>query len=587
MERETVVFGRDLTHRRTDIQEPQKQSPVGVRTPGQVQAGSFQGNIPQGKFNNYRNQGEGFPGFTKSRRPARGGGSISGKLWNNGQSPVGVRTPGQVQAGSFQGNIPQGRFNNYRDQGEGFSGFTKSGRPVKGGGSISGKLWNNRQSPVGVRVPGQVQAGSFQGNIPQGRFNNYRDQGEGFSGYTKARRPAKGGGSISGKLWNNGQSPVGVRTPGQIQAGSFQGNIPQGRFNNYRDQGEGFSGYTKARRPAKGGGSISGKLWNNGQSPIGVRTPGQGSVAAGSFQGNIPQGSFNNYGDQGEGFSGYTKAKRPVKGGGSISGHWNNDQTPVAVRTPGSGGMKAGNFAGNLKATKPKKGGGSISGHWNNNESPVDVRIPGTGSLKAGSFSGNIKASEPKKGGGSISGKLWNNNEHPVEVRTPDKGATGVDYSGKLKSAGYRQNPNVGRESILKQKPDQSTYQVAGLQVKVKQEDYMHNPSSADRALKVLYSGKAYARANAYQGNVKMNKYNAKNLHRDAQFAHSIHDNVKGEKTIMMDFKLLWSKVFRKNDTQPENLKEKSERPRYDKGEKGLWLDDPAYEKRQRSRAEQ
>jgi hypothetical protein len=116
---------------------------------------------------------------------------------------------------------------------------------------------------------------------------------------------------------------------------------------------------------------------------------------------------------------------------------------------------------------------------------------------------------------------------------------------------------------------------------------YRHNPNSAAEARKTLYFGKAYARIGAYQGNVRMHKYNDKDLHPDAQFAHSIHDNVKGEKTVMMDFKLLWSKVFRKNDTQPDNLKEKSERPRYDKGEKGLWLDDPAYEKRQRSRAEQ
>ncbi len=30
-------------------------------------------------------------------------------------------------------------------------------------------------------------------------------------------------------------------------------------------------------------------------------------------------------------------------------------------------------------------------------------------------------------------------------------------------------------------------------------------------------------------------------------------------------------KLFRKNETQPDNLKEKNHRPRYDKREKGLW----------------
>jgi hypothetical protein len=551
--------------------------PVPVKSPG-IGAVGIDGKGNRGFRPGFDTQGGGYSGATKAKRQAKGGGSVSGKLWNNGQSPVGVRTPGQVQAGSYQGNIPRGKEGNYRDQGEGFAGFNKASRPVKGGGSVSGKLWNNRQSPVGVRTPGQVQAGSYQGNIPRGKEGNYRDQGEGFAGYTKAKRPVKGGGSVSGKLWNNGQSPVGVRTPGQIQAGSYQGNIPRDRGDNYRDQGEGFAGFIKAKRPVKGGGSIT-TQWNNNQSPIGVRTPGEGSIRAGSYQGNIPRETVRDYRDQGEGFAGYIKAKRPVKGGGSITTQWNN------------------------------------------NESPIDVRIPGSGSMKAGSFAGNIKASKPKKGGGSISGH-WNNNEQPIEVRSPAKGAMAMNYSGKEKSDGYRQNPNAAKESTMKQRPDKTTYQVAGLQIKVKEGDYKekphaakgslpgvapsrssvkandytgnlkvyweyrHNPSSADEAPKALYFGKAVAHIAAYQGNVKMHKYNDKNLHPDAQFAHSVHDNVKGEKTVMMELKLAWAKVFGKNDTQPENLKEKSERPRYDKGEKGLWLDDPAYEKKQQSKAE-
>ncbi|HZX73489.1 MAG TPA: hypothetical protein VFE57_03650, partial [Cyclobacteriaceae bacterium] len=83
-----------------------------------------------------------------------------------------------------------------------------------------------------------------------------------------------------------------------------------------------------------------------------------------------------------------------------------------------------------------------------------------------------------------------------------------------------------------------------------------------------------------YQGNIKMHKFNDRNLHPDAKFAHSFDDNVKGEKSVMTDLKLLWSKVFGKNATQPENLKSKSERPRYDKGEKGLWAGDPDFQKK-------
>ena len=102
---------------------------------------------------------------------------------------------------------------------------------------------------------------------------------------------------------------------------------------------------------------------------------------------------------------------------------------------------------------------------------------------------------------------------------------------------------------------------------------YKQNPHSADGALKVIMPGKAMARINDYQGNVKMHKYSGSRLHPDAQFAHGYRDNVKEERTFLMNVKLIWGKLFRKSETQPENLKEKNRRPRYDKREKGLWYE--------------
>jgi hypothetical protein len=40
---------------------------------------------------------------------------------------------------------------------------------------------------------------------------------------------------------------------------------------------------------------------------------------------------------------------------------------------------------------------------------------------------------------------------------------------------------------------------------------------------------------------------------------------------MMTDFKLLWTKIFKKNGTQPNAVKEKVVRPRYDKRERELW----------------
>ena len=95
----------------------------------------------------------------------------------------------------------------------------------------------------------------------------------------------------------------------------------------------------------------------------------------------------------------------------------------------------------------------------------------------------------------------------------------------------------------------------------------------AAEALKVLYPARAIARLGDFQGNVKMHKYNDSRLHPDSKFAHGFRDNVKEERTLLMNMKLMWAKLFRKSETQPDNLKEKITKPKYDKREKGLWND--------------
>ena len=89
--------------------------------------------------------------------------------------------------------------------------------------------------------------------------------------------------------------------------------------------------------------------------------------------------------------------------------------------------------------------------------------------------------------------------------------------------------------------------------------------------MKVLEPGRAYARINDFAGNSKMKKYNDRRLHPDAQFAHGFRNNTKEDRTLLMNFKLFWAKLFKKNSTQPEIVKEKEHRPRYDKKERDLW----------------
>jgi len=487
-------------------------------------------------------------GRMRGQRPLKGGGSASGRLWNNGNTPIGVRTP---KGGA----------------GINYSGRMKGGRPLKGGGSVSGRLWNNGNTPIGVRTP----KGSASIN---------------YSGRMKGGKPLKGGGSVSGRLWNNDQQAVAVRRPRLgLGAGTFQGR-------------------TKTRRPLKGGGSVSGKLWNNDQSPILGRRPRSGpGLGVGTFQGR-------------------TKAGKPLKGGGSVSGKlWNNDQSPILGRRPRSGpGLGVGTFQGHTRAHRPLKGGGSVSGKlWNNDESPILGRRPRSGpGLGVGTFQGHTRARRPLKGGGSVSGKLWNNDETPLDGKPPARGP-GLDaatyHSGvKLphKRKNYVQNDKASEESILKRRPVKGTFEVDKLQTpvkrrsyvknpntaeggqlklkptnqtnhtnditaRVKQYHYVRNPSSSEEALRVREPGKAFARATDYQGNIRMRKFSLfdknRNMHPDSRFVKINKNNVDSERDAITNLKLWWARLFKKQETQPEHLKDKGRKPRYDKGEQGMWND--------------
>jgi hypothetical protein len=486
-----------------------------------------------------------YAGGFKTKRAPKGGGSISGKARNNGGVPVGVKGPGIG-----------GRFVDT------YAGGIKTKRAPKGGGSISGRARNNGGVPVGVKGPGIG-----------GRFVDT------YAGGIKTKRAPKGGGSISGRARNNGGVPIGVKGPGI-----------GGRFVDT------YSGSIKASRPLKGGGSISGKSRNNGNSPIIVKAP---------------VGIQAKYVDRYQGF---------LKGGRKT------------LNTDGSD--YPGNKRIWPIAWPQAKAGGSISGKlWNNSNRPITTARQYKGSIQnkyLDIYQGFNRGNKPVKGGGSVSGKLWNNNEQPIEGKSFPVTARKVgNFPGdhKMKrSEKYIPNPNSKKEALKKVRPDKTTYQVGDLQVRVKAKDYDHNKLSAKAALKgesagknslraMEYSsrikalwtrtfepnkpmagripmqkyvhapnskkgalmvhepGKAYGRIKDLQINVKMTKPHGKNFHPDSKFANSYRDNVKHERTFLMNLKLKWAKLFKKNDTQPKAVKEKIRRPRYDPKERDLWKD--------------
>jgi hypothetical protein len=495
-------------------------------------------------------------GKVHGRRGIKGGGSVSG-MWNNKGKSLAPKIPRNPDrsAGVFQGNI-------------------KRGRQPKGGGSISGRVWNNDNMAIATRIPPRKarKVNGYPGKML--RFENgqpgFRDQGEEFSGSIKAKRPAKGGGSVSAKTWNNKRTPLAVRLPADkraAQMGAFQGNI-------------------KTKRPAKGGGSISG-MWNNGNRAIANRIPPRRAREVNGYPGKMRRFETGQPGfrDQGEEYTGSIKASRPAKGGGSVSGKlWNNKKTPIPVRIPeGRSAARLGTFQGNIKRGRPVKGGGSVSGKlWNNKETPVEPREPGVGAKGIDHYTGNIKTGRPVKGGGSVSGKLWNNKETPIQVRIPNANGQKADgYSGTIKLSrfgrSYVRNPNASAVALKKTKPGKSVYQEGQLQTKVRQYDYVKNKSAADDAAKVREPGKSFARAADFQGNIKMQKFKLfernKELHPDARFIRTNKNNVPEERDMLTNFKLWWARLFRKEETQPDHLKEKGKKPRYDKGEAGLWYE--------------
>ena len=259
-----------------------------------------------------------------------------------------------------------------------------------------------------------------------------------------------------------------------------------------------------------------------------------------------------------------------------------------------------------MRATKPKKGGGSVSGRFfNNNGKPIAVRLPGSSEAKAANYSGkmplpwfkriyiqnpkaadeSLKKKKPKPNTYLASGLQVKDKQEKYRKKPhasgnalpgigPKQGTVKAsEYAHAMKMYwSYKHNPHSHADAMMGIKPPSNLKRLVEFQGNARlSKSRRHNPSSHDDAMKVLAPGKAYARINDFAGNLKMKKYNDRQLHPDAQFAHGFRNNVKDERTLMMNLKLFWAKMFKKNDNQPGIVKEKEHRPRYDKKERDLW----------------
>jgi hypothetical protein len=481
-------------------------APIPVKAPGIGASGigNYRGNRRGVK--GFLNQGEHFTGYLKARKRAQGGGSVSGRRWNNNGVAIPTKT-GKVNTSGFPGKMKL--FQNrpgFSNQGESYTGALKRKRPAKGGGSVSGKLWNNDGSSIPSKT-GKVNTSGIPVKMKLFQARpGFSDQGEEYSGAIKSRRPAKGGGSVSGKLWNNDGTPI----PGKPRS----------------ERGLNFSGNIKAKRPVKGGGSVSGKLWNNDETPIPSKTYPSDAKKIEGFPVKMKrfeaQPGFN---DQGEEFTGYIRLSRLRR---------NYVQNPNASDE-------------SLKKRRPEKGAFDVDG--------LQVKV------KRREYVRNKNASEDAL--------------MKLKTTETDKRVAGLQV--RVQRRPYVRNKNADDESLYKLKPTRTDREVAGLQVKVRQYNYRENPNSAEGALKVREPGKAFARATDYQGNIRMQKFQLfernRERHPDARFVRTNKNNVANERDTLTNLKLWWARLFKKQENQPDHLKEKLKKPRYDKGEQGLWYD--------------
>ncbi len=200
--------------------------------------------------------------------PKKGGGSILRK-WNNGGVAItGKGYGGSIRASRYRGNMRPNP--GFQTDGVNYSGRIKRnqlrGMSPQGIGS-SGNIKRNSIrgfGDQGVGSSGNIRRGSARGfgdqgvgssgNIKRSSIRGFNDQGIGYSGRTRSQKPKYGGGSVSGKLWNNQNHAIENRPPASDMGGNYSGNI-------------------KIKRPQKGGGSVSGKLWNNQNRAIDTRPP--------------------------------------------------------------------------------------------------------------------------------------------------------------------------------------------------------------------------------------------------------------------------------------------------------------------------
>ncbi len=474
-------------------------------------------------------------------------------------------------------------------------GGRKGDRPYSGGVGLGGTYQTATKRPERA----------WKKDISGKKLRIRNSKGPNFSGGQFATYPIarsrQGDKAYKGKIKGGGYKSISKRK--EIAGRKSRASTPPGAGTS---KGIRFQGNIKSQKPLKGGGSVARNNWNNRGQSVNKILNTQQNQKIRSFQGNLKLG-------------------KPLKGGGSVArNNWNNKGKSVNKVLNSEQNQKTRSFQGNLKLGKPLKGGGSISRkNWNNNGQSVNKPFESVEGRKASNFTGNFK---PFKGGNydALAGfykgdekrrfrykknprsakeslkvkpefkndRLAGNYTGNVKQRSKYKqNPNSVDEALKVKSAGkndfeggrftgrtkitwtYRQNPSSAKESLKNLPPLKSSAKGSSFKGRFRlTANYSKNPNSADGALKGIGPSRAAVKASNYQGNVKMNKKRIGDTHPSYAYSRRNKSSTE-EKEKLFGIKLLFSRLFKKNEAQPDNVKNKERAPRFDKREREIWYD--------------
>lgn len=411
---------------------------------------------------------------------------------------------------------------------------------LKGGGykSVSNRKERAGQSLANRRPPGAgTRKGiSFQGNM-------------------KASKPLKGGGSVSRKNWNNSGQSV-----------TRANNSEQSR------RVRGFQGTLKATKPLKGGGSVARNNWNNkGNSVSKPQQSAEGRKAT-NFSGNykpLTKGKYDALagtyqGDQKRKFS---YRKNPSANEKSIKGRLSKNPNSGTEFTGDYKPLVRGKYdalAGTYKGDQKRKF--RYKKNPNAADEALKVRPNSKNDRLAGNFKGRTKVNWSFKQNPSAA-------DESLKNRPPSKEALkGSEFGGRTRITwNYKKNPSSAKDALKGIAPSKATTSGTSFRGDVKLAyRYKKKPNAADGALKGRPPSKAAISASNYQGNIKMSKRSLEDRHPSLKYARG-RSSATQEKEKLFSFKLLFSKLFKKNEAQPDNLKEKERKPRFDKSERDIW----------------